>query len=135
MRPTVTELHTSGHYTLVESFGIDEMNQFVMRELGARPRPERAVVRTGPKRWAGLLVLVVVGGIAGYGVGQLIAKNDGVDSFLIQMGAGVLALFLLLPVHEFIHGLAFRGVGAPSIGYGYSLKSMMVYVFEEKGVL
>ena len=38
MRPTVDQLHMSGHYRLIESFKIDEMSQFLMRELGMAPR-------------------------------------------------------------------------------------------------
>ncbi len=108
------------------------MNLFLLRELGVRPKPSQPARKRGPGRWLALLVFAVVGGVVGYGVGQLIAKNSAVDSFLLQLGVGVAALFLLLPVHEFIHGLAFKGIGAPTIGYGYSLKSMMIYAYCQK---
>ncbi|MBC3786807.1 DUF3267 domain-containing protein [Spirosoma utsteinense] len=132
MRPTVEQLHTSGQYILLESFKIDEMSQFLMRELGMvkKPNPEPQKQRTGS--WIFLVGLTLAGGAFGYAGGKLLKGNAGVDSFLWQVGAGVLALFLLLPIHEFIHGLAFKRIGAPNVGYGYSLRSMMVYAYCQK---
>lgn len=132
MRPTVDQLRTSGRYVLLESFKIDEMSQFLMRELGMAPNPSVEPPKPRARNWIFLVGMAVVGGALGFAGGKLLKGNAGVDSFLWQVGAGVLALFLLLPIHEFIHGLAFKRIGAPSVGYGYSLKSMMVYAYCQK---
>lgn len=132
MRPTVDQLHTSGRYELLESFKIDEMSQFLMRELGMAPKPTPEPQKSRARNWFFLVGMAVGGGVLGFAGGKLLKGNASVDSFLWQAGAGVLALFLILPIHEFIHGLAFRRVGAPKVGYGYSLKSMMIYAYCQK---
>lgn len=130
MRPTVHELHNSGQYVLIESFSIDEMNQFVVRELGLTPVSDQ---QPGPrtwKRWLFPLVMGALGAVTGYyGVTLLKGSSSAGVSVLWQLGAAVIGLFVLLPIHELIHGLAFNYVGAPKVGYGYSLKGLMVYAY------
>lgn len=134
MRPTVDELHTSGRYALIESFPIDEMNQFMMRELGVETptngQPRKLTTRQ--------LLPVLVGGLTGAGLGYVIvssilnvAAGGRLASLLWQLGGVVVALLVLVPIHEFIHGLAFRSIGAPRVGYGYSLKSVMVFAYSQ----
>lgn len=132
MRPTVDQLHTSGRYLLLESFKIDEMSRFLMRELGMATRPAPEPQKARARNWIFVIGMAVAGGLLGYAGGKLLKGNANVDSFLWQAGAGVLALFLILPIHEFIHGLTFKRIGAPKVGYGYSLKSMMVYAYCQK---
>ena len=134
MRPTVDQLHTSGRYVLIESFAIDEMSQFLLRELGMAPRTDQQSTKRGPQRWLFLATLALIGGVVGYAGGSLLKdqpEGKGVESFVWQIGAAFIGFFALLPIHEFIHGLAFKRVGAPKVGYGYSLKSLMVYAYSQ----
>ncbi|RYC71665.1 DUF3267 domain-containing protein [Spirosoma sordidisoli] len=133
MRPTVEELHHSGQYRLIESFKIDEMNQFIMRELGTAPSPQQSA----RQNWKKTLTMMGVGAISGalgftvtYYLVSSVGKS-GAGTELWEIGAAVLGLFLLLPIHELIHGLAFKYIGAPKVGYGYSLKSLMVYAYSQ----
>lgn len=133
MRPTVDQLHHSGRYVLIDSFTIDEMSQFLARELGMA---SKAGQPPGKRTWQSWLVIggmLLLGGAVGYLGGSGFASSGpqtNASSYLWQVGAGVLGLFLL-PVHEFIHGLAFKRIGAPKVGYGYSLKSLMVYAYSQ----
>ena len=61
MRPTVDQLHTSGRYTLIESFTIDEMSQFILREVGLAPRANQQAPKRGPQRWLFLIGLALLG--------------------------------------------------------------------------
>ncbi|GAB3491260.1 hypothetical protein GCM10027341_04020 [Spirosoma knui] len=134
MRPTVHDLHHSGRYVLIESFGIDEMNQFVLRELGMTPPSAEKPRMRGLKTWLFILVMLLAGGLVGYVGSPLLisqARQGGGLSIVWQLGAGIFGLFVLLPIHEFIHGLAFKSIGAPHVGYGYSLKSLMVYAYSQ----
>lgn len=132
MRPTIHELHNSGRYVLIESFSIDEMNQFIRRELGiTAPSTPQSRQPIGKKLLLAL-IMAVFGGIVGYwGASILKNQTDEGPSGLWQLGAGVVCLFILLPIHEFIHGLAFKYVGAPKVGYGYSLKSLIIYAYSQ----
>ncbi|AQG80215.1 DUF3267 domain-containing protein [Spirosoma montaniterrae] len=133
MRPTVDELYQSGRYRLIESFKIDEMNQFIMRELGTK-LPEQQPEKHSGKRWLPLFGMGIAGGLIGflsaYGFFTYVDKPDG-PSFLWQLIGVAVGFFVLLPIHEFIHGLAFRRIGAPNVGYGYSLKNLMVYAYSQ----
>lgn len=134
MRPTVGQLHHSGRYVLIDSFKIDEMNQFLTRELGMAPKAGQPSGKRTWQSWLVIVVMLLVGGLVGYVGGSAFASSGpqtNASSYLWQLGAGVLGLFLLLPVHEFIHGLVFKWLGAPKVGYGYSLKSMMVYAYSQ----
>lgn len=133
MRPTVDELHHSGRYRLIESVKIDEMNQFIMRELGTKPAAQQPGLRSW-KDYLKLLIFGSVGGSVGFFCTYFLFKDaDKVSgqSILWQLVAAVVGLFVLLPIHEFIHGLAFKRIGAPKVGYGYSLKSLIVYAYSQ----
>lgn len=129
-RPTAEQLHDPAQYTLVESFLIDNMMDFIRRELHMKPQssPNPSKKPTGITVLK-LLVMAAVGGVIGYELTSLLANKQTDFGWLGQIIPGFVGFFLLLPIHEFIHGLAFRYVGAPKVGYGYSLKSLMVYAY------
>ncbi|HEV7348355.1 DUF3267 domain-containing protein [Telluribacter sp.] len=138
-RPTIQELHQSPAYELVESFSIDEMSKFIAREINitGRSLPYARTFRSAR------LVLIL---LAAIGVGILIGWVAGT---MLKTGAGelllspvwqiVLALtgffIVVLPLHEAIHALVFKLLGADKVGFGYSLKSMMVYAYAQRFVM
>lgn len=145
MKPTIQDLHESGQYRLVETFKIDEMTQFLARELGLTPASKPAtdsqtIITTGQKakKWLrfGLIMVLSMGfgWFVGAGIVKWIPKN-----MLVQSGsqflAGILAFVPLITVHELIHGIFFKRVGAPRVGYGWSWKGMMAYAYAQNYVL
>lgn len=134
MRPTVEQLHQSEQYVLIESFSIDEMNQFVARELGMATQSRQPLNKRGWRDWLRLFVIMILGAGVGYLASSMLlnlASGNEISAALAQAGAGFLAFFLILPIHEFIHGLAFRYIGSPRVSYGWSLKSLMVYAYSQ----
>lgn len=55
-------------------------------------------------------------------------------SVVTNFGVGFLIFFLLLPMHEFIHGLTYKSVGAEKVSYKGSLKQMMIYALADQFV-
>lgn len=145
MKPTIHDLHESGYYRLIESFKIDEMTQFLARELGIAPAKKQAADLDPPKtpgqqlkagvRFALIMALSIgAGWFIGSSVVEWISKDDlasGGSQFLI----GTLAFFPLITVHELIHGIFFKRVGAPRVGYGWSWKGMMAYAYAQNYVM
>ncbi len=135
MKPTIEQLHTSPNYELIESFHIDEMGQFLMRELGMKP-PEKTNEKSKLtlKKLLFLLVFVVIGGAVGWGIGKFIPKSEGgLDTVFSQFSLAFLSFFaVLLPIHEGIHALVFKALGAKKVGFGWSTKSMIVYAYAQK---
>lgn len=138
MKPTISQLNSPDRYALIESIRIDEMNAFVARELGLSAR--KGTTERPKRGWAGVLVIVflaAIGGLAGYELATLVMQGnaDSVAGALVQAGLGLAGFLGLLPLHELIHGLVFKRVGAERVGYGGSLKGLMVYAYAQNLVM
>ncbi|XWW45668.1 DUF3267 domain-containing protein [Fibrella sp. USSR17] len=142
MKPTIDALHESGEYRLVESFRIDEMMHFLARELGMAPSGQTSLpaktssnkVKAGLRFAIIFIGSLVFGWLVGTGISTWLSKDTlvhGGAQFLI----GFLLFFPLITVHEFIHGIFFKRVGAPRVGYGWSWKGMMAYAYAQKYVM
>ena len=142
MKPTIQDLHESGQYRLLESFKIDDMMQFLLREMGMAPAgapPSQGAnvpdaVVGGPRKWLRLGGLGVFSLVFGWFIGTSIARWVLVDSG-IQFLVGILVFFPLITIHEFIHGIFFKRIGAPRVGYGWSWKGMMAYAYAQNYVM
>ena len=87
MKPTIPDLHESGQYRLIESFKIDDMMQFLLREMGMAPAvtpsgeganvPDAVV--GGPKKWLRLAGFFGLSLALGYLVGTGIARWGVID--------------------------------------------------------
>lgn len=104
-KPSIDELHNPNHFSLVESFKIDEMMAFLMKELGAnstKPKTGNKVMR--------IVLIGMIGAVLGYFIGKQIGKFK-LDPWQFLEAFGLL-IFVLLPIHEGIHGLVFKILGA-----------------------
>lgn len=138
-RPSVQSLYESGEYRLVESFTIDEMPQFLAREAGFLevPGSGQAKKKATPK-WMLMAMLLVFGAAFGALLGYSI-KSTASQSWVpvvgqIALGVGGL-LVIVLPLHEGIHALFFKILGAREVGFGYSRKGLMVYAYAQRFVM
>lgn len=52
-----------------------------------------------------------------------------------KLGLGVILAFLLVPLHEFIHGIAYRIVGAKRVSYGANIRRFVFYAMADKFVV
>lgn len=136
-RPTVQSLHESGDYQLVESFSIDEMADFLAREAGMT-----AAAPHEPPKKSRKWMLAVALGLLGAAFGWLIGvafSSDKPDALLApgwQLLIVLIGFFVVwLPLHEGIHALVFKFLGAPKVGFGYSTKGMMVYAYSQRFVM
>ncbi len=137
-RPTVDSLHDSDAYQLVESFTIDEMPLFLAREAGLQTRNDGKSSQKTASFWFLMIGLAFFGGAIGWLIGS--AFKNAVDNQIMapgwQLGLGVLIFFvLLLPLHELIHAVFFKSLGAPKVGFGYSVKGLMVYAYAQRFVM
>lgn len=139
-RPSIQSLHNSEEYSFVESFTIDEMPQFLAREAGFKTQPAMAdqPAKRVASKWIVIGILLILGGVVGSLMGSL-AKSDAPEPLLHlgwQLVIGVVGLFLIvLPIHEIIHALFFKLLGAKNVGFGYSKKGLMVYAYAQRFVM
>jgi hypothetical protein len=136
MKPSIEELHHSPDYELIESFHIDEMGQFLARELGMKqPNATSSKPKLNTKTILFFLVLVGIGGLVGWAIGKNL-KSGEVDHGFDQLGLAFLSCFvILIPIHELIHALVFKVIGAEKVGFGWSTKSMIVYAYAQKFIM
>ena len=145
-RPLIDALHNSGEYQLVESFTIDEMTQFLVREGGLQATNSGKLAKNKASFWFMMAGLLCFGGAIGWMVGAAIsgpvgaAFENSADLQWLgagwQLGLGMLAFFLIvLPLHEVIHAAFFKLLGAPKVGFGYSKKGLMVYAYAQRFVM
>ena len=127
-KPSIDELHNPNHFSLVESFKIDEMMAFLMKELGANPTKPK----TGNKVMR-IVLIGMIGAVLGYFIGKQIGKFK-LDPWQFLEAFGLL-IFVLLPIHEGIHGLVFKVLGAEKVGFGWTPKTLMVYAYAQKFVM
>lgn len=127
-KPSIDELHNPNHFSLVESFKIDEMMAFLMKELGANSTK----LKTGNKVMR-IVLIGMVGAVLGYFIGKQIGKFK-LDPWQFLEAFGLL-IFVLLPIHEGIHGLVFKILGAEKVGFGWTPKTLMVYAYAQKFVM
>ena len=148
MKPTIEDLHESGQYRLVESFKIDDMTQFLARELGMVPANKSGIDQVTPKttsqnlkKWVRFALImglsVGIGWLIGITITKLV-RSTGIGTLAggsTQFLLGLLAFIPLISLHEFIHGIFFKRIGAPSVGYGWSWKGMMAYAYAQNYVM
>lgn len=138
MKPTIEQLHDSPQFELIDSFHIDEMNKFLMRELGMKqPDTTSAKPKLNAKSLLFVALFAAIGGVVGWSIGKIIPKSDGgISNVALQFGLAFLGFFVvLLPIHEAIHGLVFKLLGAKKVGFGWSKKSLIVYAYAQKFVM
>jgi hypothetical protein len=136
-RPTVQSLSESDNYQLVESFSIDEMADFLAREAGLTSNSTDGAPKKDRKWLLGLSL-----GLMGVAFGWLIGAaftSDQPDELLApgwQLLTALISFFVVwLPLHEGIHAVVFKLLGAPKVGFGYSTKGMMVYAYSQRFVM
>ncbi len=103
---TVEEIETSG-YRLEATLDMNDIVPFV----------KQALEKNTPIKWAfhgaSLLSMLACIMLVSHRNQQGVVVLDTLGS----IGLGVLLAFLLIPLHEYIHGLAYRSLGARDIRY------------------
>jgi Putative zincin peptidase len=134
MRPTIAELHDESKFILIESFHIDDTMRFLTGQLNTARESDRKTNKLIGRVFSFGFFLVCV--FIGYKIGTSIVKGS-IDKITVNQGIqslyGILAMFfIILPIHELIHGLTFKYFKAPKVGYGVSIKAGMVYAYAQK---
>lgn len=111
------EMLEKNGYVLIETLDHSELVPFVRKYL----------YRSGlwPFGYFGfnLLMFLIIGVLAGAAVSG--GNNIRISDILGMTFAGFALSFLLIPLHEFIHAIAYRMCGAREVSYDADLKKMV----------
>jgi hypothetical protein len=67
------------------------------------------------------------------GIGWLIAYHPApVPEALYKSSLGIALFFVLIPLHELIHGLAYKLCGAPTVSYHAAPRKLMFYALADR---
>jgi len=121
----ISTLQDESKYRLVRAMPIDELKPFVVENI-----------RKENKYAAGYIMLNYV---LLFGVILFIAFSPRESApfkiLLMYFGIGVALCFsILIVLHEIIHGIAFKLVGAPKVSFGGSIRKFVFYAAANKFV-
>lgn len=66
---------------------------------------------------------------------NIIGINNDFKDIIYYIGIGFIGAFLLLPFHEWIHGLAYKFCGAKKVNYKADFKNLVVMAIADKFVV
>ncbi|HMO38651.1 MAG TPA: DUF3267 domain-containing protein [Saprospiraceae bacterium] len=126
-KPTIAELQDEEQYVQIAALLYDEMIPFLQEVFTNRPPIIQHYIRLNE-----LIVALMLGlGIWQVWAGHIIWYQVFLYIFL---GAAI-ALTVLVPVHEAIHGLAYKLLGAPRISFGAELRKFYFYAVADRFVV
>jgi len=116
-----TEIINNPNYEKIAELHLDEIKPFVMCELADNKRFARIAI---VYQLLGLLTFMFGFGKA---FGAILASREYV--FLVYLVAGAVFLFTFgILLHELLHALAYKYVGAKKVSFGVKLKKFLFYV-------
>ena len=124
---TSTELKNDPSYSLLLMLPHDGIFSFVQEQFSNRTCILKGYI------WLNILLMA---GMVLLGMAEIWTGKTALFSILKYLGIGTLAvLTVLIPVHEAIHGLAYKLVGAPSVSYGANWEKYYFYAVADRFVV
>lgn len=121
------DLHNSRNFELIETVDYTSLLAFVRDYM----KPRVSVMRA----FYAFLVLTTV--VFGYFFARLFIETD--EKVVALVAKSIIAAFVfmvpVIPVHELLHGIAFKLMGAKKLIFGVNWKEMVFYVTVDKFVL
>lgn len=120
----IEELKAQG-YEVVEEFGVDDTMKFVSKQYSFK--------NLNVYTWTFLIALTVIGFI--FGIMVVINMETmymnvwrAISSIFSGVSLSLLAfLFIMVPIHEMLHGYGFKKCGAKKLKYGFIWSGLAFY--------
>lgn len=126
-KPAIEELWDETLYTKLAELPYNDMVTFVQKEFGIGSPTTRLYI--------GLNILVFLVMLA-LGIWQIRSGFIDFWALIAYVFLGFcIVLSILIPVHEAIHGLAYKILGAPKVNYGANLRNFYFYAVADGFVL
>jgi hypothetical protein len=68
------------------------------------------------------LNIVLLAWLIGWGVYEIVARDKSFGWVLMQLSLGILLILPVIPLHEWLHGLAYKWLGAEKVHYTANFK-------------
>jgi hypothetical protein len=116
-KPLKPETLEAEGYSLFNSFPHQELVAFIL-PFTKKKNKYMHIYNAGM-----ILPMLVFFGTFGY----ILGSGEGIKQHLEGIGFYIGAVVLLIPVHELIHGIAYKWVGAPKVSYGVLWKQLAFF--------
>lgn len=83
----------------------------------------------------GAIYWIVNALVLGYLVSYSILNDLSMDEFTKSMGLGFAIFILVLPIHEIIHAILYKLVGAPKVGFGADWRKLVFYATADQFIV
>ena len=122
--PGVEALRTDPKYRLVDEFSFEDMIPFVFTHI-----KEKGIMSTIYMAVNLLMLLLVVLIVMVELTGEIISWRILIGQTLAGIASGSI---LVIPVHEMLHGLTYRILGARKIQFGIDIKQFIFFVTADR---
>jgi hypothetical protein len=127
MPVTVEDLQNEDRYSLIEELSIDDIVQFVFRQI-------RLLNPSTFLFFAGLIISFIFM-VRMLFLGVLSGDLDFSNIILNSLLGFVCWPVLLIPIHELVHALMYKIMGAPALKFGWKPDKFLFYVSADKYVI
>jgi len=118
--PDVETLRSDPAYRLVYELGFEDMVPFVLNQIKRKGLFSWLYLAANVTMLSIIVLLLIT---------TLLNHTPGWKSLIIQIALGAFAgSILVIPVHELLHGLAYRILGSKKIIFGADLKQLIFFV-------
>ncbi|MBK7869173.1 MAG: DUF3267 domain-containing protein [Saprospiraceae bacterium] len=127
MKPTIEELFNDDQYIKLAELPYTEMIPFVQNEFAKRNTVIRIYI------WLNIFILLLM---IMLGILQSLNGQISVGMLISNTLIGfALTLTILIPVHEALHGLAYKLLGAPKVAFGGNIRQFYFYAVADRFVI
>ncbi len=127
MKPSIDELFDDDQYIKLAELPYAEIIPFVQHELAQRNGIIRSYI------WLNILILLAM---LAFGTQQVWSGHIRFFQLMSNVFIGFGITFtILVPVHEAIHGIAYKLLGAPSVAFGGNVRQFYFYAVADRFVV
>ena len=121
---SVDNLWQSGKYKLLKTLRYSEILDFIFENISFKNASSFFYF------FYNIVTIIILTGFC------ILFYQSGFNNFFRYLLGGITAgSILVIPVHELIHGITYKLLGAPKINFGADFKQMLFYVAADKFVL
>lgn len=125
--PTIDELQDPDNYELIVEISHSQIKEFVLQQLTGKGKIVRSYMI--------YQLLMVTIGMLFLGKSVIHAFDQFMLPLQISLGTLVFSFSILIVIHELIHGIALKIIGAKKIRFGAYFKKFTFYAEADKHVL
>lgn len=125
--PSINQLKDSGEYELIAQLNHQQIKEFVIKQLS----------EGGPmiKTYMIYQIGMIVVGIFFFTSSIMIAFQSSLIPLYYSIAALIFCFSILIVIHELLHGIALKIVGAKKVTYGGYLKKFIFYAEADQFVI